>query len=132
MYAARCSAECKPNKAGTGQVVHITLLMLAAELDTRDGETFENKGFSLRTFISLEAKENYNPNESLKRWSIALGLGEDQDIQLEDFQGVDVAVQVAYKAESTGADGKVYGEGNDIKGQFPLADQPDLDTTGAI
>lgn len=132
MYAARLSAECKPNKAGTGQVVHITCKLLAAELVTRDGDTFENRGFSLKSFISLEAKENYNPNETLKKWALALELDEDSDIQLEDFQGADVALQVVYKPESQGKDGKTYPEGNDVKGYYPLSENPDLDTTAAI
>lgn len=121
IYHCRLSAEVQPNKAKTGNNLIIKHEILDPVNDRQSGDPLERK-ITLTRYISLEPKEKYNPDETLKRLAVAI-KSEGDDLSLEDLQGAIVKCKVAYKpAERDPGTGKEYSEGNDIKGWDPVED----------
>lgn len=87
------SVEVKRNKAGDGDnlFVHHTLLSNAEgdiAFEAIDGKVIENRGqFKLTDCVCLTVKGGYTEdmlNQNLKRYALAIGLAEDEDLHVEE------------------------------------------------
>lgn len=115
LYFVRAhNAEIKPNKNQTGNNLHLQFKIHGAELPLHAGGETANDGFMFFHVISLEAKNGYNPNKSLKELADAVGFTGD-DIELETFLNKDLKVKVAYEPAKDS-----YDEKNSIKKFLPI------------
>lgn len=118
IYFARImKATVNPNKANTGTNLDLELQLHGEEVPLNAGGMVKNTGFRLFRTVSMVPTEKYDPNKSYKELSVAIKLGEDEDLELDALQNKDVKIKVKY-VEAQGS----YGEKNDIVGFLPIKD----------
>ena len=117
-YHARLSAEVKPNKDKTGQNLVITHEIIDPANNKQTGEPV-TRAIKLTRYVSLVETDKYDPNENLKRIATAIGLEEDEDLELEALESAVCQVQVVTRPETEGSNGTIYPESNDVKAWLP-------------
>lgn len=103
VYFAECtSAEVKEKKDGSGQNLLLVFKILDEYVNTAKNEEIKNSGYTLRQYVSLNAKpgSNYNPDKQLARLADAIsgfgqpGLQDPERLQLEDLVGACLKLKV--------------------------------------
>lgn len=117
VYFARITkAEVAENKARTGSNLRLQFSVLDPVVYTKEGKEVSNKGqVVLSQYISLVETPDYDPNGRLKEVAVAINLGEDDDLNVEDLQGKVVKLKVKYRPAKDG-----YNESNDIGRIMPV------------
>jgi hypothetical protein len=124
IYHARLQkAEVKENKAKNGNNLRVQLQILEPVVMTHDEKQINNMGnVIVSRYISLVETESYDPDRTLKELAVAIGVPEDEDLELEALVGKRLLVKVAYKP----AEGS-FGAGNDVKGFSPIKPEDTFD-----
>lgn len=125
VYHASIRAELKPNKSGDGHNLNLSAKVLDSPVYLfDDGKEIENKGqvMVFRT-MSLKATEKYDPNKNLKELAVAIGLGAEDDLNIEDLQDKTVMIKVSHRgAETDPSSGRTYKARNEIDRFSPVSE----------
>lgn len=115
-FASITKAEIKENKSRTGNNLVLQFKVLNTTVQGHDGREIANRGqVVLSRYISLVETEDYDPNKNLKELAVAIGVPEGEDLNLEDLQGKQLKLKVAYRPAEKG-----YNESNDVKRFLPI------------
>lgn len=93
------NAEAKPNKAGTGHNMNITLKVLNPQVTKYGtGELVENNGLKLFYQFSLVPTDKWDPDTKIRQIADAIGHPLDEDLELHHLKGKQCKAIVKYRA----------------------------------